>query len=121
MTVALLHSRGLVDYDAPVARYWPEFARNGKDAITVRQLLGHEAGLVFVDEKLTIERLRDLDGLARLLERQEPEWTPGTRHGYHAMSIGFYMQELVRRVDPAHRTLGRFFHDEIAQLRDVLW
>jgi CubicO group peptidase (beta-lactamase class C family) len=78
MTLALANARGWLDYDAPVARYWPEFAQNGKAAITVRQLLGHEAGLVELDEKLTIEQLRDLDGLARLPARQKPAW-PGTR------------------------------------------
>ena len=114
MTLAVANARGWLDYDAPVARYWPEFAQNGKDAITVRQLLGHEAGLVLLDEKLTIEKLRDLDDVARVLARQKPAWPPGTRHGYHAMTIGLYMQELIRRVDPAHRTLGRFFHEEIA-------
>ena len=114
MTMAVANARGWLDYDAPVARYWPEFAENGKAAITVRQILGHEAGLVLLDEKLTIEKLRDLDYLARLLARQKPAWPPGTRHGYHTITLGLYMQELLRRVDPAHRTLGRFFHDEIA-------
>ena len=114
MTLAVASARGWLDYDAPVARYWPEFAQNGKATVTVRQLLGHEAGLVLLDEKLTIEKLHDLDYLARVLARQKPAWTPGTRHGYHTMSIGLYAQELIRRVDPAHRTLGRFFHDEIA-------
>jgi CubicO group peptidase (beta-lactamase class C family) len=97
-----------------VASYWPEFAQKGKAGITVRQLLGHEAGLVVLDEELTLERLRDLDDVARVLARQEPSWPPGTRHGYHTMTIGLYMQELIRRVDPRHRSLGRFFHDEIA-------
>jgi CubicO group peptidase (beta-lactamase class C family) len=114
MTLALANSRGWLDYDARVARYWPEFAANGKADVTVRQLLGHEAGLVLLDEELTIERLRDLDGMAVLLARQAPAWPPGSRHGYHTMTLGFYMQELIRRVDPAHRSLGRFFHDEIA-------
>ena len=114
MTLAVSNARGWLDYDAPVARYWPEFAQNGKAAITVRQLLGHEAGLVLLDEKLTLEKLRDLDYMARLLARQKPAWPPGTLHGYHTMTLGLYMQELIRRVDPAHRTLGRFFHDEIA-------
>jgi CubicO group peptidase (beta-lactamase class C family) len=114
MTLAVANARGWLDYEAPVARYWPEFAQNGKHAITVRQLLGHEAGLVLLDEKLTIAKLRDLDYMARLLARQTPAWPPGTRHGYHTMSIGLYMQELIRRVDPAHRSLGRFFHEEIA-------
>jgi CubicO group peptidase (beta-lactamase class C family) len=115
MTLAIANSRGWLDYDAPIARYWPDFAQNGKASITVRQLLGHEAGLVFVDEHLTVEKLRDFDYLARLLARQAPEWQPGTRHGYHAMSIGLYMQEIIRRVDPAHRSLGQFFHEEVAR------
>jgi CubicO group peptidase (beta-lactamase class C family)/hypothetical membrane protein len=115
MTLVVANARGWLDYDAPIARYWPEFAQNGKAAITVRQLLAHEAGLVLLDRKLTLGQLHDLDGLARLLERQIPAWQPGTRHGYHAMTIGLYMQEIIRRVDPAHRTLGRFFQEEIAQ------
>jgi CubicO group peptidase (beta-lactamase class C family) len=114
MTLAVANACGCLDYDAPVARYWPEFAQNGKALVTVRQLLGHEAGLVLLDEKLTLEKLRDLDYMARVLARQRPAWPPGTRHGYHTMSLGLYMQELIRRVDPAHRTLGRFFHEEIA-------
>ena len=114
MTLAVANARGWLDYDAPVARYWPEFAQHGKAAVTVRQLLGHEAGLVLLDEQLTLEKLCDLDSLAHLLARQQPAWPPGTRHGYHTMTLGLYMQELIRRTDPAHRTLGRFLHDEIA-------
>ena len=119
MTLALANARGWLDYEAPVAHYWPEFAQHGKDRITVRQLLGHEAGLVLFDEKLTIEKMRDLDYMAGLIARQKPAWLPGTRHGYHTMSIGFYMQELLRRVDPSHRTFGRFFQEEIAGLLDI--
>jgi len=115
MTLAVANARGWLDYDAPVARYWPEFAQHGKAAITVRQLLGHEAGLVLLDEPLTIEKLGDLDYVARVLARQSPAWAPGTRHGYHTLTLGLYMQELIRRVDPARRTLGRFFHEEIAE------
>lgn len=114
MTLAVANARGWIDYDAPVARYWPEFAQNGKAEVTVRQLLGHEAGLVLLDEPLTLGKLRDFDYVARVLARQKPAWPPGTRHGYHTMTIGLYMQELIRRVDPAHRSLGRFFHEEIA-------
>jgi CubicO group peptidase (beta-lactamase class C family) len=115
MTLAVANARGWLDYDAPVSRYWPEFAQNGKEAITVRQLLAHEAGLAFLDEHLSVEKLRDLDCIARLLAANAPAWPPGTRHGYHAMTIGLYMQEIIRRVDPAHRSLGRFFREEIAQ------
>ena len=115
MAVAVANSRGWIDYDARVAEYWPEFAENGKGAITVDQLLSHEAGLVWIDEPLHFEDLRDLDRVSRLLARQKPAWEPGTRHGYHAMTVGLYMQELIRHADPAHRTLGRFFDEEIAR------
>ncbi len=115
MTLAVANARGWLDYEAPVARYWPEFAQHGKARVTVRQLLGHEAGLVLLDEKLTIARMGDLDDVADLLARQKPAWPPGTRHGYHLMSLGLYMQELIRHVDPARRTLGRFFQEEIAR------
>ena len=70
---------------------------------------------MLLDESFPIERLRDLDAVARLLARQKPAWPPGTKHGYHASTIGLYMQEIIRRVDPAHRTLGRFFAEEIAR------
>jgi CubicO group peptidase (beta-lactamase class C family) len=119
MTLALAHSRGHFDYDAPVAEYWPEFAQNGKSDITIRQLLGHEAGLVLIDEPLSIDQLGDLDGLATLIARQTPAWPPGTRHGYHAMTIGFYMQELMRRVDPGKRSIGQFFREEFAGPLDL--
>jgi CubicO group peptidase (beta-lactamase class C family) len=119
MTLALANARGWLDYEAPVARYWPEFAQNDKGRITVRQLLAHEAGLVLIDETLSLEKLRDLDYMARLLARQKPAWPPGTRHGYHTLSIGLYVQELLRRADPAHRTFGRFFQEEIAGPLDI--
>ena len=114
LTVALARSRGLIDYDERVAAYWSEFAQNGKENITVRQLLGHQAGLCAIDEPLNAQVLADLDALARVLARQQPSWEPGTRHGYHHLSLGLYEGELIRRTDPRHRSLGRFFHEEIA-------
>jgi CubicO group peptidase (beta-lactamase class C family) len=114
LAVALAHSRGWIDYDATVATYWPEFARNGKEAVTVRQLLAHQAGLAAIDRPLTVADLGDLDVVADALAEQRPAWQPGTRHGYHAISLGWYEGELLRRVDPAKRTLGRFFAEEIA-------
>ena len=114
MTVALAHSRGWLDYDATVASYWPQFAQNGKDGITVRQLLAHQAGLCAIDERLDAEKLADLDAVAEAIARQRPAWEPGTRQGYHALSLGWYEGELIRRVDPEHRSLGRFFAEEIA-------
>lgn len=114
MCLALLHSRGLLDYDKPVAHYWPEFAAGGKESITVRQLLDHEAGLCCLDQPLRVRDIADLDKLAVILARQRPAWPPGERRGYHTTTLGLYMNELVRRVDPKHRSLGRFLCDEIA-------
>src|SRR4051812_22434804 len=114
IAVALAHSRGLIDYDETVASYWPEFAQNGKGSITVRQLLAHQAGLSGLDAKLSARKLADLDGVAEVLAAQKPGWIPGTRQGYHALTIGWYESELIRRVDPLGRSLGRFFADEVA-------
>jgi CubicO group peptidase (beta-lactamase class C family) len=118
-TLALAHSRGLLDYDATVASYWPEFAAARKAQITVRQLLAHQAGLAVIDERLGARRLADLDALAATLARQSTAWKPGTRHGYHALSLGWYEGELIRRVDPEHRSLGQFFAQEIAAPLDL--
>lgn len=114
MTFAHARSRGLLDYDERVAAYWPEFAQAGKESITVRQLLAHEAGLVLFDEALPADRLMDRDFVSPFLARQKPYWIPGERHGYHSATIGIYMGELLRRVDPAGRSLGRYFAEEIA-------
>jgi CubicO group peptidase (beta-lactamase class C family) len=115
MTLALAHSRGWLDYDERVCTYWPAFALHGKERITVRQLLAHQAGLYALDVRPDRGLVADLDRLARVLERQKPAWEPGTRQGYHAVTIGFYEGELLRRIDPQHRTLGQFFADEIAR------
>jgi CubicO group peptidase (beta-lactamase class C family) len=112
--IPVAHSRGWLDVDAPVARYWPEFAQAGKGAITVRQLLSHQAGLAVLDQRLDLATVADPDRLGAILARQRPAWEPGTRHGYHAITLGFYESELLRRVDPQGRTLGRFFAEEIA-------
>ena len=119
MTLAVAHSRGWLDYDERVAAYWPEFAQGGKEGVTVRQLLSHQAGLCALDRPLDLATLADPDALAGVLARQAPAWKPGTRQGYHALSLGWYEGELLRRVDPAHRTLGRFFQDEIARPLDI--
>jgi len=114
MTLAIAHSRGWLDYEERVCTYWPEFAQQGKERITVRQLLAHQAGLFAINEPVDRSAVADLDRLAVILARQKPAWEPGTRQAYHAMSLGFYEGELLRRIDPQHRSLGRFFQDEIA-------
>ena len=97
-----------------MARYWPEFAQHGKETITVRQLLAHQAGLFALDEPVDRGLVTDLDRLAVVLARQKPAWPPGTRQAYHAITVGFYEGELLRRIDPRHRSLGQFFQEEIA-------
>jgi CubicO group peptidase (beta-lactamase class C family) len=114
MTLAIAHSRGWLDYEERVCAYWPEFAQQGKERITVRQLLAHQAGLFAIDEPVDRSVVADLDRLAVVLARQKPAWEPGTRQAYHALTLGFYEGELLRRVDPKHRSLGQFFQDEIA-------
>jgi CubicO group peptidase (beta-lactamase class C family) len=114
MTLALAHSRGWLDYEAPVARYWPEFAQQGKEGVSVRQLLAHQAGLFALDVPLERELLADFDRFAAVLARQKPAWPPGERQAYHAVTLGFYQNELLRRIDPKRRSLGQFFQDEIA-------
>jgi len=114
MTLAIAHSRGWLDYDELVSMYWPEFAQNGKEKITVRQLLAHQAGLFALEEPIDKSLVSDLDRLAIVLARQKPAWQPGTRQAYHAVTIGFYEGELLRRIDPQHRSVGQFFQEEIA-------
>ena len=114
MTLAIAHSRGWLDYEERVSRYWPEFAQQGKESITVRQLLAHQAGLFALDEPVDRGLVADLDRLAVVLARQKPAWEPGTRQAYHAITLGFYEGEILRRIDPQHRSLGQFFQDEIA-------
>lgn len=114
MTLAVAHSRGWLSYDERVCTYWPEFAQKGKEKITVRQLLAHQAGLFALDVPLDRSLVSDLDRLAEVLAQQKPAWKPGTRQAYHAVTLGFYEGELLRRVDPQHRSLGQFFQDEIA-------
>ncbi|GAA0917933.1 serine hydrolase domain-containing protein [Nonomuraea longicatena] len=109
---ALLVQRGELDLDAPVARYWPEFAANGKERIKVRWLLSHQAGLPVLDGPLTFEEACAWHPVIRALEAQKPLWEPGTEHVYHAMTYGFLVGEVVRRI--TGRSLGTFFAEEVA-------
>ena len=119
LAVAVAHSQGLFDYEERVAAYWPEFAQQGKEDVTVRQLLSHQAGLCAIDEPMDLELLGDPDRVAAAIAKQSPAWEPGRRHGYHGISLGWYESELVRRADPQHRTIGRFFADEVAAPLDL--
>lgn len=116
--MAMAVSRGLISYDARVADYWPEFAQAGKGGVTVRQLLGHQAGLRTLKPKPTLADVAEPARLAPILAAQRPAWRPGSRHGYHAITLGWYKSELIRRTDPAGRTLGRLLADETARPLD---
>jgi CubicO group peptidase (beta-lactamase class C family) len=100
-----------VDLDAPVAQYWPEFAAAGKDTLPVRYLLTHEAGLSAIAKPMPFGSLSDWSAMVDALAEQEPWWEPGTGHGYHGVTFGHLVGEVVHRVDG--RTIGAFLHDEI--------
>ena len=108
----VLASRGLLDVEAPVTSYWPEFGRHGKDRTTVRMMLDHSAGVPVFRRDIARGELYDWDTVVGLLEDEEPHWEPGTRNGYHMINFGWTVGELVRRV--SGRSLGTFFQDEIA-------
>ncbi|MBW1604429.1 beta-lactamase family protein [Streptomyces sp. JJ66] len=108
----LLHQRGLIDLDAPVGTYWPEFKAEGKECVLVRHLLAHRAGLPALDTPLTPEQARDGESGPRALAAQPPAWEPGTAHGYHPHTYGWLLGEVVARA--TGRTLGQWFADEIA-------
>src|SRR6201986_2157880 len=115
LAVAVAVSRGLFGYDGKVVDHWPEFAQAGKADVTVRQLLGHQAGLCVLKPAPTVRDVADPARLSAMLAAQKPAWPPGSRHGYHAITLGWFESELIRRTDPAGRTLGHFFADEIAR------
>ena len=112
LSLLVLASRGLVDVDAPVERYWPEFSAAGKGNVLVRHLLSHTAGLPGWEQRLDGEDLYDWDKVTSMLAAQASWWEPGTKSGYHGVSQGNLVGEVVRRVDG--RTVGTFFAEEIA-------
>ena len=113
MSLLLLADRGDVDLYAKVGKYWPEFAQNGKEDIEVRHFLSHSAGLSGMDEKVEGDALYDWEWMTAALAKQQPWWEPGTQSGYHALTQGHLIGEIVRRV--TGDTIGEFFRQEIAE------
>jgi CubicO group peptidase (beta-lactamase class C family) len=107
-----LADQGKLDFDAPVSRYWPEFAQNGKERIPVRQLLNHRAGLPAIRHQLTDQAAYDWQVMTTALAAEEPWWEPGSKHGYHALTYGWLVGEVIRRI--TGKSLGAYFRDEIA-------
>jgi CubicO group peptidase (beta-lactamase class C family) len=112
-----LAEQGQLDWDAPVARYWHQFALEGKAHVPVRWLLSHRAGIPAVSRPLPPEALYDWDAMTAAVAAQKPWWEPGERHGYHAFTYGLLVGELVRRI--SGRTLGNYFREEIAEPLDL--
>jgi len=109
----LLAQRGLLDFDAPVVTYWPEFAGGGKSSMPVRYLFTHQAGLPYLDQQLSLEEILDGARIIEVLEQQAPLWTPGTAHGYHAVTFGWLAAALISKI--TGRRLGSVFADEVAR------
>ncbi|CAF1142649.1 unnamed protein product [Adineta ricciae] len=112
MAAALCVQRGLLDYSALVTKYWPEYGQNGKENTTVADILSHRAGLPH--PSLPIPQYANWTAMIHSLEKQKPEWIPGTTHGYHSVTYGWLAGELVRRVDSKKRSFGQFIQDELA-------
>jgi CubicO group peptidase (beta-lactamase class C family) len=112
-----LVEKGLLDLDAPVSQYWPEFAANGKEAMPIRYLLCHKSGLCGVREPLDHGSFTNWELICSELAKQEPFWEPGSAHGYHALTFGHLVGEVVRRV--SGKTIGQYFNDEIAKPLDL--
>jgi len=115
LTAVCLHmlvDRGLIDLDEPVVNWWPEFAQAGKQDVPVRWLLSHQVGLPTIDQRLTPAQMLAGDPVADALAAQAPYWEPGTGYGYHALTFGWLVGEVFRRVEG--RRVGRFLAEEIA-------
>ncbi len=109
----MLVDRGLLDLDTPVAEYWPEFAQEGKEKLPVRYLLSHSSGLPGWNDRFPIEKLYDWEYCVNKLASQKPWWEPGTKSGYHAITFGYLLGELVRRI--TGKSIGTFFQEEVAK------
>ncbi|BFZ03262.1 hypothetical protein BsWGS_06299 [Bradybaena similaris] len=116
VTIAHMIERGLLKYDDTIATYWPEFAQNGKENITLEMLLSYRAGLAVLSDNFDVRWMIDNPRLLHdMLARQKPFWTPDTAHGYHPITLGLYLNEIVKRVDRKGRSLSQYYQEEIGQ------
>uniref|UniRef100_A0A914XNJ4 Beta-lactamase-related domain-containing protein n=1 Tax=Plectus sambesii TaxID=2011161 RepID=A0A914XNJ4_9BILA len=114
--IAMLVSRGHLKYEDLVIKHWPEFGKHGKENVTVDWLMGHKSGIVFLANPMTMEEGNNHAFISQIIENAVPHWPPGTQTGYHAITFGWLIDQLIRRVDPKHRSAAQFYQEEIQQL-----
>lgn len=117
--IHLQAERGLLDYDTPIAKYWPQFASHGKGLATVRHALEHRTGIPQMPEAVTVELMCNFDWMAEQIAVMEPMFPPGTASPYHAYTFGWIVGEIVRRTDPDHRPFGQFFQEELCKPLEI--
>ncbi|CAD5232168.1 unnamed protein product [Bursaphelenchus xylophilus] len=115
LVIAMLVDRGKLKYEQKIVEFWPEFGQEGKENITVEMILHHQAGLCLYEEPVTLEIASDPKAMAKLIERQKPSWTPGTKSGYHAVSFGWLVDQIVRHVDERGRGMADYIREEITE------
>uniref|UniRef100_A0A914YT74 Beta-lactamase-related domain-containing protein n=1 Tax=Panagrolaimus superbus TaxID=310955 RepID=A0A914YT74_9BILA len=119
LCIAMCVDRGYVKYEDLMISFWPEFGQNGKELITVDWIMTHKAGLAALEEKITLEDAQNHERMAKILERATPNWIPGTRSGYHAITYGWLVDQIVRRVDPKNRSAAQFFREEVSDKHEI--
>jgi len=119
LCIALMVDRGQLDWNDRVVKYWPEYGQNGKQNTTIQQVLSHQAGIPYIDEKILYSDALSIDDALMKIARSTPIWEPGTKTGYHALTWGWIVDGIVRHADPKHRHLSQYFREEIADKYDV--
>ncbi|CAG8492031.1 3499_t:CDS:2 [Racocetra fulgida] len=120
IVIARLVEQGLLNYDEKISKYWPEFAQGGKENVTLLDLVVHRAGVGYIDShQMTLSDLSNLESLAKILQSQPHNFNGVPTKAYHGVTRGWYLNEIVRRVDPRHRTIGRIVAEEIAPVYDI--
>ncbi|KAK6048322.1 beta-lactamase, partial [Cooperia oncophora] len=119
LCIAVLADRGRLNYDDPVAKHWPGFAKNGKENITIEWVLSHMAGLPYLDAMITQEMALDHNIMREVLENEAPKLPPGQNTTYHAYTLGWLLDQIVRHIDEKHRGVGQFLREEITKPHGV--
>ncbi|CAI4226593.1 unnamed protein product [Auanema sp. JU1783] len=113
LCIAMLVDRGLLKYEDPIMKYWPDFGKNGKENITVQMAMSHMGGLPYFDEEITEAAASDHNLMREIIENERPKWPPGTMTGYHPYTYGWIVDQIIRHVDPKKRGIGQFLREEI--------